>query len=516
MADRPSVHREVERKLKVAPDFVVVDLVAHGVIARVIPGQPFQMNAAYHDTSDLRLVRWGATLRRREGGADAGWHLKLPVWGADHGTRDELHLPLWSGSTGFVPAELADIVAPLTRGERLITVAWVHTTRTPSILIDHEGVEVAELVDDQVQVRNHHGQTVAEFREIEIEALHTGADINQAGIQIVDRIAAVLIERGAEPSDVSKAAAALGKLAGEPPDICVGRAPLPQDSARDALRSIIALHARHLVLADVAVRRDLPDSIHQLRVAARRLRSTLRTLESLLDADWARTVEGELSWLASEVGLVRDTEVLLGRLSEQADALGEPDAALVRECTEGFLRRRLDGARGSALAALRSERHDLLLEDLVRGSQDPPVTPLASQPCGEVLPTLAERSWRRLERSTRQLDQHADADSWHRVRIRAKRARYAVESVEPLLADRGSRLARRLADVTDVLGGIQDARIAQELLREMSAHPGVDAETAFALGRGCQQQIAAERAGRAEFGRLWPEVRHAAKHARWA
>jgi hypothetical protein len=80
----------------------------------------------------LRPPRWGATLRRREAGADAGWHLRLPVHGADSGTQYELHLPLWSGSAGLQSRRnLADIVAPLTRGERASRWPWVRTLRTP-------------------------------------------------------------------------------------------------------------------------------------------------------------------------------------------------------------------------------------------------------------------------------------------------------------------------------------------------------------------------------------------------
>jgi len=510
MADRPSVHREVERKLRVDAQFVLVDLVAQGAVARVVPGQPFTLSAVYHDTSDLRLLRWGATLRRREGGPDAGWHLKLPVFGADRATRDELHLPLWASNTGVVPAELADVVAPLARGERLTPVAWVNTVRTPSILFDSAGVDVAELVDDQVHVRNQLGQTVAAFREIEVEA--RGSD--GPAVAIVDRIAEVLMAHGAEPSDVSKAAAALGAQAGAPPDIVVGRLPVADDRAGEALRSIIALHARAFVLADVAVRRGLADSVHQLRVSARRLRSTLRTLEPLLEGDWARTVEEELSWLASEMGLIRDTEVLAGRLSAEAESLGDPDGGLVHDAISAVLTRRLDGARGSALAALRSERHDLLLEDLVRGSQDPPTTALADQPSGEVLPVLAERAWRRLERAVR--GRGHDPQAWHRVRIRAKRVRYAVESIEPLMPTGGRRLARRLAEVTEVLGEWQDAQVARGVLREMSAREGTSPATAFALGRLSEREVSRQAASQAAFDQLWPQVRQAAKHVHWA
>ncbi|MSY98126.1 MAG: CYTH domain-containing protein, partial [Actinobacteria bacterium] len=79
----PSVHREVERKLRVPAQFTLPDLVSSGVLTSWAPGGPFEMTAVYYDTPDLRLFRWRITLRRRVGGNDAGWHLKLPVAKAD-------------------------------------------------------------------------------------------------------------------------------------------------------------------------------------------------------------------------------------------------------------------------------------------------------------------------------------------------------------------------------------------------------------------------------------------------
>ena len=62
------------------------------------------MRAVYHDTEDLRLIRWGVTLLRRAGGADEGWHLKLPVEGAGDGVaRSRFGCPLSPARTGSVP-----------------------------------------------------------------------------------------------------------------------------------------------------------------------------------------------------------------------------------------------------------------------------------------------------------------------------------------------------------------------------------------------------------------------------
>ena len=105
--------------------------------------------AVYYDTEDLRLLRAGITLRRRSGGHDAGWHLKLPA-GAH--TREEIRLPLTSrgGSHGRVPRELADLVRARSRGAALTPVASVSTRRQAIRLLDPAGQLLAEVADDRV------------------------------------------------------------------------------------------------------------------------------------------------------------------------------------------------------------------------------------------------------------------------------------------------------------------------------------------------------------------------------
>src|SRR5215475_11878166 len=71
-----------------------------------------RLQAEYYDTADLVLLRSGITLRRRTGGHDPGWHLKLPTGGLG---REEIRLPL--GQAGRrVPADLANLVKARSRG----------------------------------------------------------------------------------------------------------------------------------------------------------------------------------------------------------------------------------------------------------------------------------------------------------------------------------------------------------------------------------------------------------------
>lgn len=498
----PTTHREVEKKLRVHALFRMPELAGEvwGVSA-VEPHEPLHLTAVYHDTEDLRLIRWGVTLRRREGGPDEGWHLKLPVEGFGHGVRDELHVPLSAGAPGEVPREISDIVTALVREAPLVPVATLRTERRPYALVDIDGTARAELTDDTVSVLDG-DRVAAVFREIEIESLTEGDTDDETIGAVVD----ALVEHGAVPGTASKAATALGPRVSWPPDVEVPAWPDPDQPAADAVRALLATHVRRFLLQDVRVRRDLPDSVHQMRVAARRLRSGLRVFAPLVDAEWAGALRDELGWAAGELGLVRDTEVLLDRLDDHARALGDVDRDLVVAAVDPWLRDRLEHARADALDDLRSDRHRRLLVALVDAVADPRLTDAAHLPCSEVLPPLVDKAWRRLAKDVDRLTLGGPSEDWHRARIHAKRARYAVEAIAPVFGEPARRLADELERVTELLGEHQDAYVAQQSVRELSGHPNVDGDTGFALGLLHSFEVEQELLDRVRFEEVWPEV----------
>ena len=84
---------ETEQKFDVPAGFAVPTLTGPGV-ASMTPPDVLHLSATYFDTAGLRLAAAKIALRRRTGGTDPGWHIKLPV-SAD--TRRELHFPLDEG-----------------------------------------------------------------------------------------------------------------------------------------------------------------------------------------------------------------------------------------------------------------------------------------------------------------------------------------------------------------------------------------------------------------------------------
>jgi len=141
-----SRHLEIEHKYDVSVDAVIPDLSGIEGIERI--GEPTEhvLVASYFDTADLDLARHHVTLRRRRGGSDEGWHLKIET-GADH--REEHQLPL-GRSASRVPAAFIDPVRWIVRDRALGAVARVRTTRIEWPLLDAASRTLALLSDDTV------------------------------------------------------------------------------------------------------------------------------------------------------------------------------------------------------------------------------------------------------------------------------------------------------------------------------------------------------------------------------
>ena len=482
-------HREVEYKFRIPEDlsFELTEVLGASSMT-VTPRTHRSMSAIYFDTSNLNLLRWGITLRRRVGGGDDGWHLKIPTSG-DAGERDEIRV---ERSDDTVPFELASIVSPLLRRQELSPMAEVRTERTPFVVSALEGTELVEVVDDRVMVGQPLSANYATFREVEVELIQHSTIAYEAAEALRTRF----ISAGAVPSSLSKAAQALGRRAADPPDVPELPYPPIDGSAVDALQAVFSRYVRDLLMADVGVRRQSPDSVHRMRVACRRLRATLKTFQSLLDAQATDFLREELAWLATELGQVRDTEVQREFLADRITDVPARDFV-----TEG-LDQRLRAAYSSALAALRSDRHDFLIEDLILLVSEPPVTAAAFESAGHRLRMCARTPWKRLRRSV----QHADGspDSWHRVRLKAKQARYAVEAIAPIMGEDYAHLGDSLAWVTDTLGSRQDAHVSILTLEELAAR--ASGSIAFELGRQAARcEVTGDEDVRA-FVKRWPAI----------
>jgi CHAD domain-containing protein len=484
---------EREVKLGARPGFRLphLDGVAEGVSA--VPGEAERLRAEYLDTQDLRLARWGASLRHRP---PEGWTVKLPTEGSGSILRrDERSFP---GSPRRPPADAMDLLTAYLRGSPVAPVAVIRTVRRSVQLVDGGGKPSAVVSDDEVSVMD--GRRVASrFRELEVE-LEPDLD-DDAGAALLEPVVDRLRAAGAgAPSPTTKLVRALGPAAEAPPDV---RLPTPEPSgpAGEVIRHSLAASTLRLLRHDPGVRIGEDDEdVHQARVATRRLRSDLRTFGPLLDPAWGDPLRDELRWIADLLGDVRDADVLLARLLDRAEDLpGEDRSAAARLI--GRLRDRHAGLRDRLLAGMRSERYTSLLDRLVEAARDPALLPEADAPASEALPPLVARAWRKLRRDVRGLGDPPDDQALHRVRIRAKRARYAAEAVASGVGAGPDELADALSRLQDELGELQDAVVAEAWLREAAGRTGP--RTSFVAGLlGGAEREAARRA-RAAWPRAW-------------
>lgn len=448
-------YTEIERKFAVTENTVSPSFEGLSAVAEVVRTGTQHLDAVYFDTPDRDLAAHRITLRRRTGGSDAGWHLKLPA-GVD--TRTEVRAPLGT-ATDTVPEDLRDIVLAIVRDRPLSPVARISTQRSVEVLHGDDGAGLAEFCDDRVTASAVGGEE-QRWREWELELLT--ADMPD---DLMDRLANRLADAGAEPAGHgSKLAKVLG----------TDTAPAPAPPA-DPVHRAIAEQIEALLVWDRAVRADAYDSVHQMRVTTRKIRSLLQESKDAFGLDDDGWVLDELRALAAVLGVARDAEVLAERYQH---ALDEMPAELIRgpvrqRLVEGANRRYAAGWRRSLLA-MRSQRYFRLLdalEELVNAEQ--PESADASK--SSVSIDAAYKRVRKAAKTAAAADSDAEAsaeekdEALHRIRKGAKRLRYTAA------ATGADKVSDRAKTIQTLLGDHQDSVVSK-------AHLSTQADAAHAAG----------------------------------
>jgi CHAD domain-containing protein len=274
------------------------------------------------------------------------------------------------------------------------------------------------------------------------------------------------------------------------------------------IRDAIDASVQRLLVADPIARIGAdPEGVHQARVATRRLRCDLRTFAPLLDPDWVTALRAEVRWLGTELGFAREAEVLLGHLRVRARALPPDFERAVVPMLEAALGDR-ETAQARVLEVLRSSRYLDLVDRLVQAAMAPRLSASAATATTGDLVRIARRPWKRLVRAHAALGSPPSDGELHALRIRVKRARYAVEAVAPAVRGDGPReMAAALTGLQKVLGDHQDAVVAQAWLRDRIAGSADGTNSAFAAGMlaGLLQTDAAAAA--AAVPAAWNRVR---------
>jgi CHAD domain-containing protein len=486
-------HLEVERKFDVVESTVSPSFEGIAAVGRVQKSPTQSLDAIYFDTPRQDLARHKITLRRRTGGADAGWHLKLPA-GPD--ARTEVHAPLASGNG--VPAELIDVVLAIVRDRPVEPVARITTQRESQVLYSVEGEALAEFSNDHVTAwtisdGSDNGPAQQEWREWEVELVDGTADS-----ELLNRLSNRLLDAGAAPAGHGSKLARV--LAGT----------LDHNGSRpptDPVHRAMAEQVDELLVWDRAVRADVEDAVHQMRVTTRKIRSLLRDAHDSFGLTEGAWILDELRELAGVLGVARDAEVLAERYQHQLDQLApELVRGPIRErLVEGARRRYQTGLRRS-LIAMRSPRYFRLLDALDAMVDEIP----ANQSDAEAV--TIDAAYKRVRKAAKaaagQQAPHDHDEALHRIRKRAKRLRYTAA------ATGADKVSERAKAIQSLLGDHQDSVVSREHLSHQAEAAHTAGEDTFTYGLLYQLEKDLAESCRQHLGAALRKLHKAVRKAR--
>ncbi|ATD72271.1 MULTISPECIES: CHAD domain-containing protein [Gordonia] len=431
----------------------------------------------YYDTENRDLLSHHATVvYAKSDDRRSAWHVTVPL-PEGHATR-EIDAPSTS-----VPTEVADTLWGLRLGNDLTVAAIIHTRRTRHRYHDSARELMYEVIDDSVSATvTGPVATATRWREV-------GVTPGPRSSRVPKDVRKRLVGAGARPASASSTF-----------ERAVGyAAPRRNDSASPATSAVVGYvheQIRAIFAGDVALRRG-ENPVHPVRVAIRRLRSTLRTCAALFDAPGLSTFDDELRWLAGILGEVRDLEVLRARFAAAVADLPDelvlgPVAARIEEELSARQRRHRQGVTET----MTSDRYRQLLTTLSAWTASIPLAD--SRIRRQQLRRIATRSSRKADRRLARAMSTGHDEDLHRARKAAKRARYAGELAAPAVDKSvGRGQAKRYKKIQTILGEHQDAVVAARTLRELGASAGTrDGENGFTYGILYQRELDAAASAR--------------------
>ncbi|MCA0357967.1 MAG: inorganic triphosphatase [Proteobacteria bacterium] len=447
--------REIELKFLIPPE-------AAEAILGALDGEGAvrQLDATYYDTADHALRRAGFGLRVRDGEGGRKQTLKSASAGGVF-SRGE-----WEEKIAG-PAPDRDALARTPVGEMLAeaTLSPVFTTRVERVIrMVRNGETLIEVALDRGELSA--GDRHAAVCELELE-LKSGEP--QALFDLARTLARHAPLR---LSLISKAERGYGLAAGNATPTPRRRpvALAPDATVGEALQAIGQAGLAQLCAALEALReRPAPEGVHRARVASRRLRAMLKIFKPLARDDAARALDGELAWLAGELDAARDLDVFIGEVWEGAAQGATFEGRDVFE-------RGLNAARASAYlrmeAALESPRaRDVLLEaaawlEAGAWTTDSRLADRRGESARAFAAEALAHRQRRIGKAARRFDE-LDAHGRHKLRLKGKTLRYALEDLASLFPEHPRRVEHLLdaaKAVQDALGALNDRVVRQALV----------------------------------------------------
>ena len=434
------------------------------------------LESVYYDTPERRLRAARAALRLRRDGRRWLICFKHECAAASGlAQRGEWEAPVARGALAVSALPVAEIRTSTgldlrTLEPRLRPVFSTRFARHSSEILAKDGTRIELCID--------RGRIVAHGRRAPIEELEL--ELRAGELTAMLAFAEELVEPlGLELEPLSKAERGYRLASGERAAPVKGRWPSlkRRDSVEDAMRAVLEACLAQVEgnLYGVARATD-PEYLHQLRVGMRRMRSALRVFQVVGPRDVFRVPVSGLKELMPELGAARDWDVFCAKLAALAKAEGTDAAQLVRLLRSARARRA--AARKAARTLAGAARMQRFLLGIIRWLHEArwranrTAEPMPTHSLGRFAARALARQERRVLREGEKADR-SDASHRHRLRIRAKRLRYACEPFAALFgrADARRYLAR-LESLQDILGELNDIAVGRRLLAELRSGRG--------------------------------------------
>ena len=507
--------RPVERWLAGARDHVGPS-VQEGELSTIVD--------TYLDTEDWRLYRAGYSLRVRRKHGTAEATLKSLAESRDGlRQRDEYTEPLNGRDVSALVRAAGPVStrAKLAAGRRPLIPLFSVRTRRQEYRLAMEGDSAGEIAVDRTTIALGNGAESARLRRVEVEVPEPMVPT------LAPFVDSMRTASGLHPATLSKYEAGLlarGFQPGATLDFG-SRAIDPSMTTGEVAFAVLRRHFASMLVHEPGSRMgDDPEELHDMRVATRRLRAALKLFAAELPVRMAR-FHDELGWVAAALGAVRDLDVQLEQLDVWTKELEPQDAAALR-ALRATLEDEYRTAREEMLATLDSPRYDRLVASMAAALRRGPLrTSRASRaPVLATAPDFVLNRYRAVRKAARRIGPSASPRDYHRLRIRAKRLRYALEFLQDVYPEEIPPVVRRLIELQNLLGAHQDADVAVRRLRSTAAERGsaLPPDTVLAMGIITQRYLDEAAELRRRFpsvngrlsGRSWRTVKKAMNRRR--
>ena len=470
--------KEIELKLEFDPADAA-RLASHPALrAGPAPQEEHQLISTYFDTPDGALRKAGVYLRVRESGGHIVQTIKTAKSETDLIERLEWEREITSRNPDLDGVDDTPLKPLLTAGVRAALQPMFETQiRRHVFRILRDGSEI-EVAIDQGEIATKTGMQAISELELELKRGKTKELFRLA--HVLGRTVPLRLEvksKAERGYALLKGGGLQVEKAAEidiPPNMC----------AEEAFRAIARSCIRQLVANEPILLAGLAEGLHQMRIGLRRLRASIAIFADVVGDEHEKTIKAELKWITQELGPARDLDVFAADVLDPLRASHPSDAGLTLT-QRNFDAKRKEAYRRAA-TAVRSDRFRAAVLDLVDWVETGDWGSAGGDRKASRARTVAEHAKAELSKLRKRIKRkgadirHLCVMQRHKLRIRAKRLRYATEFFAGTFPGEASARRRQeslaaLKDVQDALGGLNDLATRHALIADGLA---VDAEQA--------------------------------------